>query len=530
MTRRVRGSRFVSAVLLSLTLGAATFAGGCRTTEEDIERWANTGQGPRKLVAVLTHDKYPIDLRVEAAMTLVRMKPRQGRRVGIENLTAALAELPPAERAQIVTRMVPRLEAEIRKPPAPPAAPNQAPVDTSFPYKDAAYALLTQEDGTLVETPENKRRLRSALADWALVNFSERMDDSSQTYGMEQLLRYLGAEGVQRLPGLIDPNAKKIDRMSELIAELGSVETKQAASAKLVEVAKQVASPAWIEQKKPAVEAANKASKLNPTPAQLKQQLEQYQEEELLRVFSSMKRVGGAPVVEYLLAFAQDKGNNDKKRASAIAALEGNLDKNNPKHARIMLDIASDKGTPDMVRDVALRRVGEMPRKQVIDDLYALFKSDNWKIRWVAAELILRMSDTSQLPEFMAKLGDAKGMAITEPLRYGALIGEMKGSPPPEQAVRPFADKEHPVQARLSALSYFYERGNQADLAFVQRFADDKSRVPECQKDAVDCDWKCAVTTDKGQEDKQIATVGEFVSFCIKPALEKRTKPTPAPK
>ncbi len=60
-------------------------------------------------------------------------------------------------------------------------------------------------------------------------------------------------------------------------------------------------------------------------------------------------------------------------------------------------------------------------------ELYGLFDNENWKVRWVAAELILRMSDTGQLPEFLDKIGKAPGMAITEPLRYGALIADMKG-------------------------------------------------------------------------------------------------------
>ena len=60
----------------------------CRTTTKDVQRWANIAQGPRKLVAVLTHEKFPLDLRVEAGMTLVSMKPLAGRRIGITELEA----------------------------------------------------------------------------------------------------------------------------------------------------------------------------------------------------------------------------------------------------------------------------------------------------------------------------------------------------------------------------------------------------------------------------------------------------------
>ena len=113
----VAGGRTSRALLLALvsTFALAGAVAGCRTTKEDVERWANTTQGPRKLVAVLTHEKYPIELRVEAALTLIRMKPRGGRRVGIQGtddqpgLIDALASMPPPERGKIVNRARPEL-------------------------------------------------------------------------------------------------------------------------------------------------------------------------------------------------------------------------------------------------------------------------------------------------------------------------------------------------------------------------------------------------------------------------------------
>ena len=93
------------------------------------------------------------------------------------------------------------------------------------------------------------------------------------------------------------------------------------------------------------VEAANKASKLSPKPEQFRAQLEQYQEEELLRVFASMKRVGGQPAVDYLLGFAENKANSDKKRANALAALQGNLE--------------SDAGELDMPAKLRLASVAQ---------------------------------------------------------------------------------------------------------------------------------------------------------------------------
>jgi hypothetical protein len=520
----------MSRLVLGVALALGVSAVGCRTTKDDIDRWANTQQGPRKLVAVLTHDKYPLELRTEAAITLVRMKPRGGRRVGIQGsddqpgLVDALGALPPAERSKIVGRLVPILEQEMLKPPPPPPQPGQ-PVtpDTSFAYKDAAFALLTHDGGALVTDEELRKRLRKALVAWSMADFATRMDDPSQMFGLEQVLRELKAEGVRQLPDLIQPNARRIDRMSELVAELGDEQTRLAASQKLVDIAKNVASEEWLKQKAPAVEAANKASKLNPNPAQFKAQLDQYQEEELLKVFSSMKKVGKKPIVDYLLAYAQDKNNAPKRRASALAALEANLDRGNPAQAEALLKIASSNEEDDSVRDVALRRVGELPRKMVVEKLYSLFNHENWKVRWVAAELVLKMSDTSQLDEFMRHIGRAEGMAISEPLRYGALIGDMKGATKPEVLVGKYVGTGNPVQVRLTALGYYYDRGTKADLPKVHRFMGHKERVPECKADANDCEWKCTVSKANQEETKDISTVGEFVEYCVVPAMERRT-------
>lgn len=519
----VRG-RLLSTFVL---LGALAATTACRTDTGNIKAWASKSQGPRKLVAVLTHDKYAMDLRVDAALTLISMKPRGGRRIGIQGtdeqpgLIDALAQMQPAARGAVVTRLVPKLEAEM-KAPLPSAQAGQAVADPTIPYKDAAFALLTHDDGVLLTDEGLRKSLRTTLAGWTATNFAERLDDTSQMFGMEQVLRELKADGVRSLPDLIVPGAQKIDRISQMIADFGDEATKARASEKLVAVAKEVNSENWIKQKAPGVEAANKASKLSPTPEQFKGQLTKFQEEELLRVFSSMKKVGGKPVVSFLLGFAQDKGQDAKRRAAAIAALQGNLDKNNAEHAKAILAIAGASDTPDNVRDLALQRIGELPRPLVIEKLYELFKDDNWKVRWVAAELVLKMSETPQLPEFFSKLGQAKNMALTEPLKYGGLIANMKGAPPPSEVAEKYSASGHPVEVRLAALGYYYNVGTAADVPKVSGYMSDRTATPKCKADAKDCDWKCDVQTDKGSETKEVTTLGDFVELCVKPAMEKR--------
>src|SRR5665213_1880019 len=89
-------------VPLVLVLSMATVGAGCRVDNDAVHRWETTERGPDKLVAVLTHDKYDLPLRVEAALSLIRMRPRNGRRIGTELMTDALTAVPAEARQKIV--------------------------------------------------------------------------------------------------------------------------------------------------------------------------------------------------------------------------------------------------------------------------------------------------------------------------------------------------------------------------------------------------------------------------------------------
>lgn len=522
----LRKSRLLSVWLLA---AACTAIVSCRTSEADIHRWGETLNGPKKLEAVIRSEKYPSELRTEASLTLISMKPRNGRRIGIEGgedpeqvgVIAVLTSLPKDVRAKLIAQLIPQLEANIREADARKATTHQ---DDSYPYKDTIFALLTHDNGSLLSGEEDRRHLREILANWIAEDFSVRIDEPTQIYSVDQVLGNLRAMGVKPLANLVAPNTQKLDRLIQFIADLGDDETKLLASKKLVSVAEYTASAKWREERAPTVRKANQDSKLNPTPKQFDDQLTQYQEEELTRLFGSMKKIGGKPVVDYLIAFASQKTVSEKQRAAALAALENNLDKNDPRHADAMLALASANDTPDSVRDLALRRIGEMPRKNVINRLFGLFDHPNWKVRWVSAELVLKMSDSSQLPEFMTHLGEVKHLALAEPLRYGELLGEIKGPQKAEQFLPTYLDPRNKVPARLTALSWYFSNGTEKDVATLKQWGQDKSATPKCEPNAKDCEWKCESPTPDGKsESHEIGTVGDFVLFCVIPEIDRRT-------
>ncbi len=523
-------ARLVLAAALGLASVGSTTA--CAVSETDVHRWETTEQGPRKLYAVVTHDKFDWRLRVEAALSLIRMKPRQGKSWGIPYLVegfkdeygeynqGALVALSPESRKKMIEAMTPELVSKVRTPPPTKNADGTRPVDTSTPYKDAAFAILSH-DPPLVTDEKMRADLSSALTYWAQTDFESRIDYTSQQFGIEQMLRFLGAPAVKPLPGMITESSNKIDRLASLIAELGDPEAKTKASSALVQLAQKLDHNDWVEKQKPAVAEANKRANLKVTPEQLTEQVRKYQDQELIRVFSAMKRVGGRPVVDYLLKFAGDKNNNEDRRKAAMAALSGLVDKNNKADIDKLFAIAKDDATPDSVRDITFSRLGELPKEQVTAKMYELFDgSQKWKVRWVAASLVLRTITTKELDTFMSRLpkSPAQKMGLSEPVAYGDLIQKLEGAKKPRDAVTPFLDSRD-IGPKLVALGFFYN-GKKSDIPVVARHENDAMPTPKCEA-ADECGWSCDVPKPGSQEreSKEIKTVGEFAKYCVIPSM-----------
>jgi hypothetical protein len=522
LARRL-GTRWLAIALLS---GSALLA-GCRTSDQDLRRWATSDQGPAKLIAVLLHDKYSTPLRVQAALALVGMKPRPGQQAGVDRMMDSLQRLSEAERTRLISQLVPQLIAEIDKP--PPTKPEQP--DTTLAFKDAAYALLTNEGKPLLTDPAARAQVESSLSRWATTSFAQRLDDTSQKYGVVQVMRHLGANGVATLPALLQPGATKIDSITALIAELGDPATKLAGSQQLVALARHLESPQRFEA---SVQSLMRGA--NPLPeARAREQTVAQQNQELMQVFGSMKRLGQPPTVSYLLSLAADSAKPDERRAAALAALEGHLEPRRGPQLDQLFALAEDPKTPVLVRDLVLRRMADLPRQEVVSDLYRLFDSEQWKTRWLAAELVLRMSELRHLSEFMDHLEPVRRLTMVEAKRYGALIAELKGATEApgqrdlSQRIAKYVRSSEPRAVRLTALGYYLANGSSKDISDVARHERDATPIPKCEAEEADCAWQCSVEQNGKTEEKGLTTLGDFVHFCVLPALRGRSgDPAPA--
>jgi hypothetical protein len=534
----VRNSAWARGLCFAVGVGTLSIAAsGCRVSETDVKRWETTQRGPYKLVAVITHDKYPIELRTEAALSLIRMPARGGVRQGIkfliekykdeegEDRDGALMQLSEETRRQIVDRMVPLLIEELKPPPPARTPEGRLPPDLTVPFKDAGFALLIHEP-PLVSTEATKTSLKAALMHWAQTGFEDRVENGSQQYGLEQMMRTLGSDSVKILPGLISENTARIDRIASLVKDIGDEPTKLELSKALVGLADKYNSKEWLDAQTKVVTEHNAKNNVKADATQVAAQVDKIQERRLTEeVFPAMKKIAGRPSVEWLVRYSGDANKPAERRKLALAALEGNLDKNNKDELERIFTIAKNNDAPDAVRDGAFRRMAEYPKEWFVPKLFSLGEPPKWKIRWVAFELALTTMTLKQVPEFMGHLPrtPATKMGMTEPLSYAQVIREkMEGEPKAKlDAILPYLNSKD-LGPKLVALGYFWT-GKKADVHYVQPHAEDAALLPKCEKED-ECSWQCDVPkagNPKETEPRELKTVGEFVKICLIPNMDK---------
>ncbi len=562
-------TRMAARVLaVGVLLGAASASTGCRVDKDDLHRWKSTLNGPDKLVSVLQHDKYEKDLRIEAAWSLIEMKKRGGQAVGLTRLIEELQKLPVGERKEILDGLWKRLAPKVTQPLQPAGEGRWA--DPSVPHKDATFALYS--DDKLDLDPKLRDDMTKHLNEWAvgrkdqdaekrLVSFETRMDNAAQAYGVEQILRKLGLPAARELPSLMTAKSaiksQRLDSIARIVVDVkppagdkaggdAYEKARDELSANFAAILKSTMGDGYIDAVKPEIEDALRKApngkQVLDNPQAYKEYLNKARDERLTQLFTIAKLVGRKPIVDALLAIAADDKADGKHRAFSLAALEGNLDTTSDSQLKGFLAIAKSSA-PDEVKHGALVRISSYPPDQATRAFYELFDAANWKVRFDGAssiiELMRKVGDkTKTTPkEFLAKLPtDPKvKFALGEPTSYGSDFGKLPPALNAKAAVDEFLKVEKKLPAQLTALGYYMLHGTKADLPMLSKFDADKTPVPKCEA-ADECGWDkpgCPVPKSDKPDDvewKPVATLGEYVQFCVKPEIEKRAKaPAPAP-
>ena len=298
--------------------------------------------------------------------------------------------LGPARRARRTssTTSPPSSSSMMQQPPPPkPADGADVQPDPSIPYKDAAFALLSHEPPLATRREDEGRpdrrahavgadRLREPRrqqlaavrrrADHALLWAPER-EDAPEHHQRDV------DEGRQGLPA----RRRHRRRRHEEARERGARRRSARASTRR---------RGSTSSGRSSIEAEREGTRSRATPQQVADQLKQYQEQELEKVFTNMKRVGGRPVGRVLprLRAGQGQEREDADRRPRGAREPRRQER--PERRRTIFDIIRDDANPDAVRGVAMARLGELPKDMILPKLYSLFDK-KWQVRLDAAQV-----------------------------------------------------------------------------------------------------------------------------------------------
>ena len=475
--------------IIVLFAAAGLTLAGCKVDSDDVQYWKDTVKGPTRLSAVIGSARYSTELRTEAALAIVEMD-----RTDVDTLALLKKSLDdlrttdPAAAQEIVSGMVPRLEALLDEPSEPGTAPDPLQVRA----KDSAYMVVPY-------APEASREelIRSVLR-WYSADFERR--SLSGDYSAEQVTRALGAEAASQL---VDALVAKMTpaamiKIAEIIGDTGDAETKKKAGDRLVGIEREMEKSAFLKWLSEQIRVSLEASG-EPVEDKRVTALALFNRESYINngALPAMRHLGGQEAVATrLLRIADTKpGPNDAeawserlnvRRANALKALEGHVTR---AHLNRLLSIALDSSNPIEVRDYAFDRVGDIHSRAAIPRLWPLVarpgctangctsanKLDK-RLRWRAGELVLSLGGPGILEQFSQRLPSASGIQYEPEELEGYATRMSQMTPPPTSTVTQWLGSQL-WWNRVVALRYLERRGGESDIPAMRRLMSDEAAV-----------------------------------------------------
>ncbi len=451
--------------LLWLSISALMFLGGCKVTAEDIEYWKGTVKGPGKIVAVMLADKYPMELRTQAAIALVDMERTD--RDGTTELQQALQRLDVAPREELIRGMVPGLEELMKQ----ADAKSEGPAPRQIRAKDAAFLLITHAPAA------EKGRLTGDVVSWYVEDFNGR--SLAGNYSAEQVIRSLGSPAAKALVKGLKARLPQqaLIKMAQLIGQIADAEARKEAGERLVAIEQEMEGPdflAWIAGTvKEQVEKSGKVADAVTVQRAAALNRDNFINDGAL---PAMKWLADEPAVKQrLLALASmplpgEAGT--QRRTRALQALEGKLGRGD---LQKVLALALDTNNPTPVRDYAFDRVGDIKSPEALPALWPLVSSSSdARLRWRAGELVLAIGGPAILAEFFNKLPGDTEYAAEELEGYATRVGQMV--PLPSDAMRNHLSSSSWWQ-RVIAIRFFERKGSSDDVKRIAALKGDQGKI-----------------------------------------------------
>jgi hypothetical protein len=461
-----RGPRARSTKARAAWVAILLAVSACKVGAEDIEYWKGTVKGPGKIVSVMLADKYPMELRTQAALALIDMERTD--RDGTNDLQAGLARLDDTERNELITGMVPGLEGLMKQ--VDPSASGAASARQTR-AKDAAFLLITHAP------PDVKQKLTDDVIAWYMEDFNGR--SLAGNYSAEQVVRALGPAAAKELVKGMKARmpAAALVKMAQLIGSVADAQARKDAGAKLIAITDEMESKdflAWVKQTVKE-QAERQGAKLD---AKKLEQAAELNRDNFINdgAVPAMKWLGDVPTVKkrllHIAATPLAGDNGTTRRTHALMALEGKVDSGDLPQ---ILALALSKDNPTTVRDYAFDRVGDIRSPEALPELVKLVGSnEDPRLRWRAGELMLAIGGAGVVSDFFNRLPSSGDYPPEELEGYATRLGQI--APAPTEQLKAQLGSSN-WYAKVIAVRYFERKGGADDIKRISGLSGDNASV-----------------------------------------------------
>jgi hypothetical protein len=319
---------------------------GCKVEYEDIERWKTTIKGTAKITSVLAGERYPIDLKVRAAIALIEID-------AFKEFEAGLKQNPPKFRDPLIKKITVELERMILR----GSKPGNPPTKEEVKAKDSLFLMLK------LANKQTRKKIEDILIKWTTADFNYRY--LTGKVNTEIIMKKIGPRACDSLIKLLEPQSPVLLYVIRLINTICKESYINKARKKLVHIAK------LTEPRIPEL------------------------------VLEGLGTIKGKIPAEYLVNYITTPNISKKQQIFALRALRLTREASVVEE---VFAIAQNAEIDESVRDEAFDFILESKNPKVLELIWPLLKDKNEKVRWRGVDIILTIGRSKFIKRLLSSL------------------------------------------------------------------------------------------------------------------------------
>lgn len=416
-------TRAVSAMLLLLMIS------GCAVTDEKIELWKGTKNGPKKLAAAAVDKELSLDLRAKSVIALSEISDRDDENIW-DLYIKSFEAMEKADAAKVIATAAPILGKKV-------ATDMKGGVSKSqVAAKDALVVMLDFADGP------GKEAVQDALIAWCTKDYNIRA--LAGKYNIRSIIKKIGAPGATALIKLLNPNELTIQHVAELIRDVGDKGVMEKASTALA--------------------------------GQIEQNLTKLQEIHLIAAAT----IGGNAIGLLLLKVAGNSELAPELQRYALRAYSEGITKESIKadaaHLELLFNIAENPKQDQYQREETYYVIAQTGDKEAAPRVRKLLKNRDSFFRAVGLRCLLRIDGEALLADVLDELEKSK--KVTTEAEVAGIVERITAFPPLLPKVRTLLNSESAFAAGIAAY-VLLDMGIKDDIKLLKPLEKDERNLPK---------------------------------------------------